>query len=695
MDHWIIPSSDESLGCCFASFAKKNRGLSMRCEKTPPPEFLTHLSFLTILTYSSITIIIISKVGTPIAIMAPLQSLLHALSLSALATATQNTNPLFSLDAQPPLQGVVKSQGCFNTTVLKILATTKTPALSYYVSHRNHPRGCSWACVEQSPPWKEGDVHRQWKRERPVAALQGNACVCGDLYPPLETSVDVSYCDFPCPGDPRQACGGLDGYTSVFNTGYGFEQHVDVRHIDEENYERGLESFNNSPGTDSEKQARTKPATPPVLGQHTSQGCYTIIRDPNGALLDRHPDLSNTPGVCSARCATEGRPVAAVHGRMCFCSDTYPERSMLAPDESCQSPCLGESDGACGGRLGFHWSVYNTGLQLDVKNLAERKPEDFLVDTVTEINQDSHFAYKGCFAANQDPTASKIHRSLYHAEYLHGGFCSELCYERRQFVASVQGEDCYCSDVFPPRSAMADEASCDLPCPGHIFAACGSPEGFVSVYHSDKKNTVKHLGDINVRQDAVLGESTPQGCFNRTRYFSGWHVNVHNTMSQNTPASCNVFCRDDRKSPVALLDGDVCYCSDIYPPREDLVDDAFCSTPCHGDASLTCGNTHKFLSVWNTGVRVDVPHLDDGEDESDESESEGNEEESDEHTGVTKALMVTLVDGVKEITVKADEALDNIETTFDEWFDHTEPIQEAQPDEEQQTMQSENMELKA
>lgn len=51
-----------------------------------------------------------------------------------------------------------------------------------------------------------------------VAAAQGDACYCGNKYPPASTLVDDSQCDEPCPGFGMDACGGSKAFT-IINTG--------------------------------------------------------------------------------------------------------------------------------------------------------------------------------------------------------------------------------------------------------------------------------------------------------------------------------------------------------------------------------------------------------------------------------------------------------------------------------------------
>lgn len=51
-----------------------------------------------------------------------------------------------------------------------------------------------------------------------AATTEGSKCYCGDSYPPNSTLVEDKYCNTPCTGYDKDACGGI-GYWTVYNTG--------------------------------------------------------------------------------------------------------------------------------------------------------------------------------------------------------------------------------------------------------------------------------------------------------------------------------------------------------------------------------------------------------------------------------------------------------------------------------------------
>ncbi|RGP81046.1 hypothetical protein FLONG3_835 [Fusarium longipes] len=89
------------------------------------------------------------------------------------------------------------------------------------------PQGCFSALpseanrVQQSSFMTTGQCWENCKKDHnSVAILSGNNCYCAETYPAKSSLVDDSQCNSPCPGYPREACGGTDPVVySVYNTG--------------------------------------------------------------------------------------------------------------------------------------------------------------------------------------------------------------------------------------------------------------------------------------------------------------------------------------------------------------------------------------------------------------------------------------------------------------------------------------------
>ncbi|KAH7236738.1 uncharacterized protein BKA55DRAFT_543385 [Fusarium redolens] len=93
----------------------------------------------------------------------------------------------------------------------------------------------------------------------------------------------------------------------------------------------------------------------------------------------------------------------------------------------------------------------------------------------------------------------------------------------------------------------------------------------------------------------VLGQVTPQGCFNSLPSKADGRSNTFNSVG-----TCTNYCQKLKKT-VAILKDVECICADIYPAKSALVDDDKCDTPCPGYANDACGGEDAY-SVFNLGV---------------------------------------------------------------------------------------------
>ncbi|RFU73124.1 hypothetical protein TARUN_9124 [Trichoderma arundinaceum] len=98
----------------------------------------------------------------------------------------------------PPVPNAFRSQGCWSSRGNMTKASVKSTDVS--------SGSCNLHCVAE---------------KYPVSGLQADICYCGMVYPPEDTQVDDSKCNFPCPAYPKEACGSLgqSGVYSIWNTG--------------------------------------------------------------------------------------------------------------------------------------------------------------------------------------------------------------------------------------------------------------------------------------------------------------------------------------------------------------------------------------------------------------------------------------------------------------------------------------------
>ncbi|KAF4454254.1 hypothetical protein F53441_3254 [Fusarium austroafricanum] len=110
------------------------------------------------------------------------------------------------------------------------------------------------------------------------------------------------------------------------------------------------------------KSGTQLPAEDPVPGQATSHGCFSALPDNYGT---KDGGTFSTSGWCTKFCRTGGKAVAILHMNDCSCADVYPPKKSLVDDDKCDWPCAGYPMETCGGKAAY--SVYNTGLEIDVK----------------------------------------------------------------------------------------------------------------------------------------------------------------------------------------------------------------------------------------------------------------------------------------------------------------------------------------
>ncbi|KAM0246905.1 hypothetical protein ACHAQJ_010044 [Trichoderma viride] len=99
----------------------------------------------------------------------------------------------------PPVPGAVRPQGCWSSKG-NLTATTGVKATE--VSSGS----CNKYCIS---------------KDFAVMGLQGDQCLCGNVYPPADDVADDTKCNFPCPGYGNEACGSLGNppFYTIWNTG--------------------------------------------------------------------------------------------------------------------------------------------------------------------------------------------------------------------------------------------------------------------------------------------------------------------------------------------------------------------------------------------------------------------------------------------------------------------------------------------
>ncbi|KAI1493806.1 hypothetical protein F5X96DRAFT_686314 [Biscogniauxia mediterranea] len=110
-------------------------------------------------------------------------------------------------------------------------------------------------------------------------------------------------------------------------------------------------------------------------------------------------------------------------------------------------------------------------------------------------------------------------------------------------------------------------------------------------------------------QTPVLGQDTVHGC-----YGSLGSLTLDSKPDFNSQGKCVGICKAKEKNVAATYSNE-CYCGDVYPNSDDLLDDSKCTEPCPGFDTQACGGLNAW-TVYNTGLKVSV-----GEDTSSSSSS--------------------------------------------------------------------------
>lgn len=101
----------------------------------------------------------------------------------------------------------------------------------------------------------------------------------------------------------------------------------------------------------------------------------------------------------------------------------------------------------------------------------------------------------------------------------------------------------------------------------------------------------------------MAGSSTSQGC-----YKSQGNMTIQPDVKYMSSAGCNNVCKD-AKYWVSGLHGPQCWCGFALPPKDDIVDDSNCNTPCPAWQQEACGSDDDF-SVFNLGINLTPPRYD-------------------------------------------------------------------------------------
>lgn len=132
----------------------------------------------------------------------------------------------------------------------------------------------------------------------------------------------------------------------------------------------------------------------PLPNAVTSHGCYK-----SSGNMTTHEVQNMSMGSCTKLCETNEFWVAGLQGNQCFCGFAYPPQKDVVEDKKCNYPCPSYPLEACGGLsdsgTSGYWSIFNLGLNVNVKNF------DSSSSTTSSSSQSTN-------ANDQDPTQPTV-----------------------------------------------------------------------------------------------------------------------------------------------------------------------------------------------------------------------------------------------------------------------------------------------
>ncbi|PKS07159.1 hypothetical protein jhhlp_005759 [Lomentospora prolificans] len=115
----------------------------------------------------------------------------------------------------------------------------------------------------------------------------------------------------------------------------------------------------------AQEKGKQIPAQTPIVNALTSHGCYKSkgsLEDPKG-----YPSTKVTSGYCDDYvCNKLNATVLGLRGSTCYCGFEYPPEEDLVEDKFCNYDCPGYPFEACGSVEGTYYSIFNTGVKVDV-----------------------------------------------------------------------------------------------------------------------------------------------------------------------------------------------------------------------------------------------------------------------------------------------------------------------------------------
>ncbi|KAJ9647123.1 Protein SLG1 [Coniosporium tulheliwenetii] len=110
----------------------------------------------------------------------------------------------------------------------------------------------------------------------------------------------------------------------------------------------------------------------------------------------------------------------------------------------------------------------------------------------------------GCFSEAQPLVDQGTH------QYQTDGICQRMCLQlSKPVMAMVDGSNCWCGDLKPPRGSEVDMSECNTPCNGYGDLKCGGPSKWAVFLTGITKNEIDYY-EPEVSSTAAASTAAPQ-----------------------------------------------------------------------------------------------------------------------------------------------------------------------------------------
>lgn len=248
----------------------------------------------------------------------------------------------------------------------------------------------------------------------------GRECYCGNKTRTGSVMVPNNECNFTCPGNKAQSCGGSNR----------------------------LDLYYESTGELSQTTASTAPVPAPTSTKYAMKGCYTEATS-GRALADKSSLTADmTVEICATTCA--GFKYFGLESfRKCYCGHALRSGSVQAAAGDCYLPCAGDPTEVCGG--------------IDRLNLYEY--------CTKSAPSNIPYASQGCYTEGTNLRALLAAFNSNDAMTLEscGTYCAGYTY-----FGVENGRECRCGNMLQAGSVKTKKEDCNYPCAGNSTQKCGA-----------------------------------------------------------------------------------------------------------------------------------------------------------------------------------------------------------------------------